>query len=323
MGVAMPSSSQAPLVGLRPGAPPAAYDERVADSPPKPAPLRWGQRTFAPTDLAVMAIVNVTPDSFVDHGLTFGTDLALDRIAQLVDDGADIVDIGGVKAGAGTAVDLEEELARIVPVIERARARFPDLVISVDTWRSEVADVACRAGADVVNDAWAGADPQLVDVVARHDAGLVCTHTGGMTPRSLPHRVWYDEVVTQVRDELHRMASAAVDAGVRRDGIVIDPTHDFGKNTRHSLSLTRHTDALVATGWPVLMAMSRKDFVGESLNLPTTERLEGTLAATAVAAWLGGRIFRAHDVVSTRRVLQMVVAIRGDIAPLAGRRALA
>jgi dihydropteroate synthase len=270
-----------------------------------------------------MAIVNVTPDSFVDHGLTFGTDLAVGRIAELVDAGADIVDIGGVKAGAGAEVDLETELGRIVPVVEAARERFPDLVISVDTWRSEVADVVCRAGADVVNDAWAGADLGLTAVVAEHGAGLVCTHTGGLLPRALPHRVWYDDVVTEVRDELQRAAEAAVAAGVRRDGIVIDPTHDFGKNTRHSLLLTRRTDVLVAAGWPVLMAMSRKDFVGETLGLPTSERLEGTLAATAIAAWLGGRIFRTHDVVATRRVLQMVSAIRGDIAPLVARRALA
>jgi dihydropteroate synthase len=295
----------------------------VADPPPEPATLRWGGRAFGPTDLAVMAIVNVTPDSFVDHGLTFGTELAVDRIARLVDEGADIVDIGGVKAGPGQPVDVGEELARIVPVVEVARQRFPDLVLSVDTWRSEVADAVCRAGADVVNDAWAGADAELPAVVAEHGAGLVCTHTGGLTPRTLPHRVWYVDVVTQVRDELQRGALEAVDAGVRRDGIAIDPTHDFGKNTRHSLLLTRHTDALAATGWPVLMAMSRKDFVGESLNLPTTERLEGTLAATAIAAWLGGRIFRAHDVVATRRVLRMVSAIRGDADPAAARRALA
>lgn len=270
-----------------------------------------------------MAIVNVTPDSFVDRGLTFGTDLALDRIGLLVEAGADIVDIGGVKAGAGVAVDLEAELGRIVPVVEAARERFPGVVISVDTWRSEVADVVCRAGADVVNDAWAGADARLTSVAAEHGVGLVCTHTGGLTPRALPHRVWYDDVVTEVRDELHRSAEAAAAVGVRRDGIVIDPTHDFGKNTRHSLLLTRRTDLLAATGWPVLMAMSRKDFVGEALGLPTSERLEGTLAATAVAAWLGGRIFRTHDVVATRRVLQMVSAIRGDAAPLVGRRALA
>jgi dihydropteroate synthase len=300
-----------------------AYDERVADPPPEPANLRWGRRVFGPADLAVMAIVNVTPDSFVDHGLTFGTEPALDRIAALIDQGADIVDIGGVKAGAGAEVDLTEELARIVPVVEGARQRFPDLVLSVDTWRAEVADVVCRAGADVVNDAWAGADPHLTDVVARHGAGLVCTHTGGMAPRTLPHRVWYDDVVTQVHDELQGRAAAALAAGVRRDGIVIDPTHDFGKNTRHSLSLTQHTDVLAATGWPVLVAMSRKDFVGEALALPIAERLEGTLAATAVAAWLGARIFRTHDVVATRRVLQMLSAIRGDTAPLAARRALA
>jgi dihydropteroate synthase len=305
------------------GTTPAAYDEHVADPPPEPAPLRWGRRIFGSADLAVMAIVNVTPDSFVDRGLTFGADLALDRIAELADDGADIVDIGGVKAGAGADVGLEQELARIVPVVEGARERFPDLVISVDTWRSEVADVVCRAGADVVNDAWAGTDPVLVDMVALHGAGLVCTHTGGMEPRTLPHRVWYDDVVSQVSDDLRRLASTAVEAGVRSDGIAIDPTHDFGKNTRHSLALTRHTDVLAATGWPVLMAMSRKDFVGETLDLPTAERLEGTLAATAVAAWLGARIFRTHDVIATRRVLQMVSAIRGDVAPEAARRALA
>jgi dihydropteroate synthase len=270
-----------------------------------------------------MAIVNVTPDSFVDRGLTFGTDLALDRITALVEAGADIVDIGGVKAGAGAVVDAEEELARVLPVVEGARERFPELVLSVDTWRSEVADVVCRVGADVVNDAWAGADPALVDVVATHGVGLVCTHTGGLAPRSLPHRVWYDDVVTEVRAELERLADIAIEAGVRRDGIVIDPTHDFGKNTRHSLALTRRTDALVDTGWPVLMAMSRKDFVGESLNLPTAERLEGSLASTAVAAWLGARVFRTHDVVATRRVLQMVSAIRGDADPLAARRGLA
>jgi dihydropteroate synthase len=295
----------------------------MAHPTPEPAPLRWGSRTFGLTELAVMAIVNVTPDSFVDHGLTFGTDLAVDRIGELVEAGADIVDIGGVKAGAGAEVDVETELGRIVPVVESARERFPDLVISVDTWRSEVADIVCRAGADVVNDAWAGADPALTEVVAGHGAGLVCTHTGGLSPRALPHRVWYDDVVTEVRDELQRSAEAAVAAGVRRDGVVIDPTHDFGKNTRHSLLLTRRTDLLVATGWPVLMAMSRKDFVGETLGLPTSERLEGTLAATAIAAWLGGRIFRTHDVVATRRVLQMVSAIRGDIPPLVARRALA
>jgi dihydropteroate synthase len=288
-----------------------------------PGVLRWGSREFAATDLAVMAIVNATPDSFYDRGRTFGTDKALERVAQVLDEGADIVDIGGVKAAPGGTVDAGEELARVLPVVEGTRARHPDAVISVDTWRAEVADVVCRAGADVINDAWGGVDPDLATTAARHGAGLVCTHAGRQTPRTRPHRIWYDDIVGETKAYLVDLAESAVAAGVRRGGIVIDPAHDFGKNSRHSLQLTRATDVLRATGWPVLMSMSRKDFVGEVLDLPPDDRLEGTLAATAVAAWLGGQIFRAHDVIATRRVLATVSAIRGDRDLAVGRRALA
>jgi dihydropteroate synthase len=270
-----------------------------------------------------MAIVNATPDSFFDRGRTFGTAAALERIDQVVDEGAAIVDIGGVKAAPGGNVDADEELSRVLPVVEAARARHPDVVLSVDTWRSEVADVLLRAGADVVNDAWGAVDPGLAAVAATHGAGLVCTHAGGQSPRTRPHRVWYDDVVGQTTTYLTDLAEDALRAGVRRDAIVIDPAHDFGKNSRHSLALTRHTDVLVATGWPVLVAMSRKDFIGEVLDLPPDDRLEGTLAATAVAAWLGARIFRAHDVTATMRVLKTVAAIRGDGDLALGRRALA
>jgi dihydropteroate synthase len=211
----------------------------------------------------------------------------------------------------------------VLPVVEAARERHPDVIISVDTWRSEVADVLCRAGADVINDAWGAVDPQLARVAAAHDAGLVCTHTGGQSPRTRPHRVWYDDVVAEATAYVLELADAALTSGVRRDAIVIDPAHDFGKNSRQSLLLTRHTDVLVATGWPVLVAMSRKDFIGEVLDLLPDDRLEGTLAATAIAAWLGARVFRAHDVTATRRVLQMVAAIRGDVDLAVGRRALA
>jgi dihydropteroate synthase len=293
-------------------------------SPDEAGPiLRWGARSFAPTDLDVMAIVNATPDSFFDRGRTYGTGAALERIDQVVDEGAAIVDIGGIKAAPGGDVDADEELTRVLPVVEAARARHPDVVLSVDTWRSEVADVLLRAGADVVNDAWGAVDPGLAAIAAAHGAGLVCTHAGGQSPRTRPHRVWYDDVVAQTTTYLTGLAEDALRAGVRRDGIVIDPAHDFGKNSRHSLALTRHTDALVATGWPVLVAMSRKDFIGEVLDLPPDDRLEGTLAATAVAAWLGARIFRAHDVTATMRVLRTVAAIRGDGDLALGRRALA
>lgn len=285
--------------------------------------LRWGRREFRPADRSVMAIVNATPDSFFDRGRTFGTAAALDRVDQVIAEGADIVDIGGVKAAPGGDVDVAEELRRVIPVVEGARDRHPGAVLSVDTWRSSVAEAVCRAGADVINDAWGGIDPQVADVAARYGAGVVCTHAGGQVPRTRPHRVWYDDVVGETVDALHDLAGRCVDSGVRADGVVIDPGHDFGKNSRHSLLLTRHTDALVATGWPVLVSLSRKDFIGEVLDLPPEERLEGTLAATAIAAFQGARIFRAHDVTATLRVLRTVSAVAGDVDLAVGRRGLA
>jgi dihydropteroate synthase len=278
---------------------------------------------FADDECAVMAIVNRTPDSFYDGGANVELEAARAAVARAVDDGADIVDIGGVRAGYGPPVESGEEIARVLPVVAAVREQFPQLVISVDTWRAEVAEQVVAAGADLINDTWAGADPGLLAVAARTGAGLVCSHTGGLRPRTDPHRVHYDDVVSEVLAALTSSAEHAVEAGVRRDGILIDPTHDFGKNTWHSLELTRRLDELVVTGWPVLVALSRKDFIGETLDLPPAERLEGTLAATAIAAWHGARVVRAHDVVATRRVLDMVASIRGSRAPSVARRGLA
>ncbi|MEJ3743241.1 dihydropteroate synthase [Actinomycetes bacterium KLBMP 9797] len=270
-----------------------------------------------------MAIVNRTPDSFFDRGATFAADAALHAVAQAVADGADIVDIGGVKAGPGPEVDVAEEIRRTVPTIAAVRAAFPDLVISIDTWRAPVAVEAVAAGADLINDTWSGADPQLAEVAAATGAGLVCAHTGGLRPRTRLHRAAYTDVVADVVATVTRLADRALDLGVRRDGILVDPTHDFGKNTRQSLAVTRRLDELVATGWPVLVAVSNKDFIGETLDLPVDQRLPGTLAATTVAAWLGARVFRAHQVRETRQVLDMVAAIRGDRPPTVSRRGLA
>jgi dihydropteroate synthase len=285
--------------------------------------FRLGNRLFGDAELAVMAIVNRTPDSFFDRGATFAEDAALRAVEVAVDEGADIIDIGGVKAGPGATVDIDEELRRTVPTVAAVRARFPDVVISIDTWRAAVAREAIAAGADLVNDTWAGADPQLAAVAAETGAGLVCSHAGGLNPRTRPHRAAFADPVADVVTTVTDLARRAVDLGVRRDGILIDPAHDFGKNTRHSLALTNRLDALVATGWPVLVALSNKDFIGETLNLPVDQRLEGTLAATAVSAWLGARVFRAHQVRATRRVLNTVSAIRGDRQPAVARRGLA
>jgi dihydropteroate synthase len=196
-------------------------------------------------------------------------------------------------------------------------------VISVDTWRAEVARVLAGEGADVLNDTWGGVDPELAAVAAEFGTGLVCAHAGGLAPRTRPHRVAYADVVADVVATVTGLAERAVAAGVRPDGIVIDPAHDFGKNTRHSLEVTRRLGELVATGWPVLVSLSRKDFVGETLDLPPGDRLEGTLAATALSAWLGARVFRAHDVTATRRVLDTVASIRGTRPPAVARRGLA
>ncbi|MGH3490191.1 MAG: dihydropteroate synthase, partial [Actinopolymorphaceae bacterium] len=148
------------------------------------------------------------------------------------------------------------------------------------------------------------------------------SHTGGLPPRTDPRRPVYEDVVTDVLARLEALTERALAVGVRRDAILIDPTHDFGKTTAHSLEITRRLDELVHTGWPVLVALSRKDFVGETLDLPVEQRLAGTLAATAVSAWLGARVFRAHDVRETRQVLDMVASIRGTRPPAAPRRGL-
>ena len=270
-----------------------------------------------------MAIVNRTPDSFYDHGETFGFERALDAVRTAVDDGADIVDIGGVKAGPGAEVDVEEEIRRVVPLVAAVRERFPDLVISVDTWRNEVGRRACAAGADLLNDTWQGADPTLAEVAAEFGAGYVCSHTGGVPPRTRPFRVHYPDVVRSVLDEVITRAEQVVKLGVPREGVLIDPTHDFGKNTWYGLELLRRADELSATGWPVLMALSNKDFVGETLGAPLQDRVDGTLAATAIAAWQGAAVFRAHQVRQTRHVVEMVASIRATRPPSACFRGMA
>ena len=285
--------------------------------------LRLGRRTFGDDELIVMAIVNRTPDSFYDRGATYELGAALEAVDRAVAEGADIVDIGGVKAGPGAEVTPAEERSRTVGLVAAARAWHPDLVISVDTWRAEVGRAVLAEGADLLNDSWGGPDPGLAEAAAAAGAGLVCAHAGGLAPRTRPHRVAYTDLLADVRATLTGLAERALAAGVRQDGILVDPAHDFGKNSRHSLELTRRLGELTRLPWAVLVSLSRKDFLGETLDLPPAQRLEGTLAATAVCAWLGARVFRAHDVRATRRVLDTVAAIRGTRPPAVARRGLA
>jgi dihydropteroate synthase len=277
--------------------------------------MRLGSRVVGSTERLVMGIVNATPDSFYDAGSHFEFEAALDHVGKMVAQGADIVDIGGVKAGLGEEVTPSQEIARVERLVAAVRAAHPGIVISVDTWRSEVARVALPAGADVVNDAWGGYDPGLVEVVAEFGAAVVCTHAGGLVPRTYARRVRYPDVVADVSRFLVGLAERASAAGVREDGIILDPGHDFNKNTWHSLELTRRLDELVSLGRPVLVATSNKDFIGETLGLPKLERLEGTLATLAICAWHGAQIFRVHHVLEARRTLDMVASIAGHRPP--------
>lgn len=301
----------------------ACDDVAVITEPPgnTPAPLVLRGRTFDASRPAVMAIVNRTTDSFYEGNRHADLDSALAALDSAVAFGADIVDVGGVRAGQeGEEVTVEMEIDRVVPFLERARAAYPEVILSLDTWRAEVARAAAHAGVDLVNDTWAGYDPDLLATAVEIGAGYVVSHTGGYPPRTDPIDVTYGpgelDVVNDVVSSLRSGAQRAVAAGMPPERVLVDPTLDFGKNTTHSLRVLRHTAAVTALGFPVLQALSRKDFVGETLDLPADERLEGSLAATAIAAWLGATVFRAHDVRATRRVLDMVASIRGDRPPL-------
>lgn len=292
----------------------------------QPTPLILRGRTFTAANPAVMGIVNRTPDSFYSSARYPSIEAGLAAIDAMVDAGVDIVDVGGVRAGQlGDWVEADEEIGRVLPFLEAVRASHPDLLISLDTWRSEVAQACADVRIDLVNDTWQGADPGLVHVAAELGAGYVVSHTGGAAPRTDPDGVAYgppgqdgaprddpDDVVADVLRILTEGANRARRAGIPPNAILIDPTLDFGKTTRHSLRTLRATAQLAGLGFPVLQALSRKDFVGETLDLAVDDRLEGTLAATAVAAWLGTVCFRAHDVRATRRVVDMVASIRGD-----------
>jgi dihydropteroate synthase len=282
----------------------------------------YGRRTFDfARRVAVMAILNRTPDSFYDRGATFGFEAALAAADRALAEGADWLDVGGVKAGPGAPVTEAEELDRVVPLVEALRERT-DAVLSVDTFRPGVAGRALAAGADVVNDPSGLRDPRVAEAAAEAGAGLVVMHTGG-PPRTRPHRPAYADVVAEVRDFLADRAALARRHGVASDRLIVDPGHDFHKNTFHSLELTRRLGELTDLGYPLLVAVSNKDFVGETLDLPLDERLEGSLAAVAYAVTAGAGIVRVHDVRPSVRVVRMTEAILGRRPPAATRRGLA
>jgi dihydropteroate synthase len=257
----------------------------------------------------VMAVVNRTPDSFFDRGATFALDRAVAACLRAADDGADWVDVGGVPFGRGPVVTLQEELERVVPVVE-AVAAASDVVISVDTHNAEVARQSIVAGAGVINDTSGLWDPDMVGVLAASDATLVLTHSL-QPPRSAHPGPQYGDVVSEVADFLRGRVEAAAAGGIPWERLIVDPGHDLNKNTRHSLELTRRLDEIVAIGLPTLAAVSNKDFIGESIDRERGERLEGSLAAAVVCIVKGARIVRMHDVPATVAAVRMTEAILG------------
>ncbi|HEY0249612.1 MAG TPA: dihydropteroate synthase [Gryllotalpicola sp.] len=289
-------------------------------APPLIAPVRRiGARTFDfARQVAVMAVVNRTPDSFYDHGRTFGFEAAVEACRAATDAGADWVDIGGVPFAPGPALQAEEEIARVAPVVAAVRAAS-DVVISVDTFHSAVARAVLAAGADVINDTTGLSDPELPGIVADAGATLVITHSlaavRGSGPRTQYPRPHYDDVVADVAAFLARRVDDAIAAGVASDRLIVDPGHDLNKNTLQSLELTRRLSEIAELGHPVLAAVSNKDFVGETLDAPRGDRIEGSLAAAVVAITQGARIVRMHNVRESVAAVRMTEAIMGWRAP--------
>ncbi|HKE66315.1 MAG TPA: dihydropteroate synthase [Micromonosporaceae bacterium] len=276
-----------------------------------------GARTFDfDRQVAVMAIVNRTPDSFHDRGASYALDHAVYAVSAAVADGADWVDIGGVPFGlhAGEVTEAEE-IDRVVPVVTAAR-QASDVVLSVDTYRPEVARRVIAAGADVVNDTSGLYDPGLADIVAESATTLVITHSLARPPRTPVVRPTYRDVVAEVAAFLADRVSVALDHGVRPEQIVIDPGHDLNKNTHHSLELTRRLADIASLGYPTLVALSNKDFIGEALGRPQHERLVGTITSNVAAMLQGARIVRVHDVRAAVDSVHMVAAILGWQEPV-------
>jgi len=273
--------------------------------PSRPLSLRLGERSYDLTERAlVMGILNRTKDSFFSPAATFGLDEFLARAEMLVRDGADLLDVGGVKAGPGEEVNAQEELERVVPAVDELRRRF-DVPISVDTWRASVAKECFAHGAVVGNDISGFADPEYLPVAAAAGATVVATHIR-LRPRVADPNPEYADVTATVREFLIERRERALAAGVAADRVITDAGLDLGKTAAQSLQLLRDSAVLAALGSPLLLSASNKTFLGVMFDLPVTERREPTLAASAMGITAGCRILRVHDVKGTVRVRDAV-----------------
>jgi dihydropteroate synthase len=269
--------------------------------------LLGSRRIDVTTRALVMGILNRTPDSFYDKGETYELGRLIDKAQKLVDDGADLLDVGGVKAGPGPEVTAEEELDRVIPAIEALHSRF-EVPLSVDTWRAAVARPAYAAGAVVGNDISGFGDPDYLAEAARAGASVVATHIR-LAPRVRDPEPHYDDVVKDVNVFLAERATRAVDCGIPAEAVMVDAGLDLGKTAEQSLELLRSTASLRGLGFPVLLSSSNKTFFGPVLGLEIDQRREASLASCAMGIALGARVLRVHDVSGTRKVRDSLQAV--------------
>lgn len=270
-----------------------------------------GRSIFLGERTLVTGVLNCTPDSFSDGGRYLEAADAARRLAEIEDEGADWCDVGGESSRPGAEpVAVEEEWRRIAPALREARKSHPRLVLSVDTTKAEIARRALEEGASIINDiSGLRFDPEMAQVVARHEAGLVLMHMRG-DPRTMQQDPVYDDVTAEVAAFLSAAAAEAERRGVKRGQILIDPGIGFGKTVEHNLTLLRRLPDLAAAGYPIVIGASRKSFIGKVLGLEVRDRLEGSLAAHVIAALAGAHLVRAHDVQATVRAVRLADAVR-------------
>ncbi len=276
--------------------------------------MRIGARLFDGPGPFLMGVVNATPDSFSDGGRYLDPGAAVEHALRLAEEGADLVDVGGESTRPGApAVPADEEIARVVPVIERLRARGFPLAISVDTSKGAVGRAALAAGADLVNDVTALSDPDLARACAEAGAPVVLMHTRG-TPADMASRATYGDVVADVGRELQAALARAEAAGVARDRTILDPGIGFAKTAAHSVELLARIDELRALGRPLLVGPSRKSFIGKLTGADVADRLPGTLAAVVACVLAGVELLRVHDVAAARQAARVAAALRDRVS---------
>ncbi|MEG2893787.1 MAG: dihydropteroate synthase [Clostridium sp.] len=273
-----------------------------------------GGKVYNFDNMKIMGILNATPNSFFEGSRVSSLDVAVERALQMIEDGADILDIGGESTRPGSEpVDVDEEISRVVPLIEGIRKVNKDILISIDTYRSKTAEAAIIAGADIVNDiSGLTFDDNMADVVVKYDVPIFIMHIKG-TPKNMQVNPQYDDVVGEMCQFFSERIEYALSKGISRDKIMLDPGIGFGKNYQHNIDIIKNLEVFYKFDMPVLLAVSRKTMIGKALgNLPTEERLEGTMAITCYAADRGIEMIRVHDVKENYRAARMIEVFRNE-----------